>query len=74
MEKAYAAEHFDEIQSKAVSIAKNKGTGKDHLVPTPGGVDNGGKTQIKPTAAEVKMFKSLMPGITDEEIIKYINK
>lgn len=72
LEKAYAAEHYDELKQSVERRVSNKQTGKEHLIETSKG---GGADKVrKATTAEISMFKKLNPGVSDEEINKFINR
>lgn len=72
LEKAYAAEHYEELRNAAARRGANKQSGKDHLTdPSKGG----GADKVKrATAEEIRMFKKFNPGVSDDEIHKFINK
>lgn len=73
LEKAYAAEHYEELRTASEKRGANKQTGKDHLV-NPGNHGAGTDVIKKATPEQIKAFKMLNPGVTDEDIIKYINR
>ena len=72
LDKAYAANHYDELQDLAIKKLKSTiGSGKDHLKD----INSGNSAQVKvPSDAEKQAFKKLIPGITDDQILDYINK
>ena len=73
LEKAYAAEHYEDIQKATIKRYNIKQTGKEHLTDP---VGNGPITDNvkKPTAEQISVFKALNPGVSDDDIIKYINR
>lgn len=73
LDKAYAAEHYVDLEKLAMKKAIVKGNGKEHLI-NPG--TSGNKTdKVKTlTPEELKMFKQINPYASEEEINKYINK
>ena len=73
LEKAYAAEHYEELRSASAKNAANKQSGKEHLT-NPGYVGAGTAKVRKATADEIRAFKMLNPGVSEEDINKYINK
>lgn len=75
LEKAYAAEHYEDIQKAAFKRGSIKQTGKEHLTdPAAKGSNPDIITVKKPTAEQLQYFKALNPDASDEDIIKYINK
>jgi hypothetical protein len=73
LEKAYAAEHYEDIQKAAIRRGNIRQTGKEHMTdPALGG--SGTELTQKPTAEQIRYFKALNPGISDDDIIKYINR
>lgn len=73
LEKAYAAEHYEDIQKAAIRRGNIRQTGKEHMTdPAVGGSNP--ETTKKPTTEQIMYFKALNPGVSDEDIIKYINR
>jgi hypothetical protein len=69
IEKAFAANNYDKIRELTLKTVKN--ASKDHLKDVAG---NNIKTETRiPTDTEIKMFKILNPGITDEQIKAFLN-
>lgn len=73
LEKAYAAEHYEDIQKAAIKRGNIRQTGKEHMID-PVGQGPGTDTVKKPTAEQISVFRALNPGVSDEDIIKYINR
>ena len=73
LEKAYAAEHYEDIQKAAIKRGNIRQTGKEHMTdPAANGVTT--ETVKKPTAEQISYFRALNPGVSDDDIIKYINR
>lgn len=73
LEKAYAAEHYEDIQKAAIKRGNIRQTGKEHMIdPAVSGSNT--DTVKKPTAEQISYFRALNPGVSDEDIIKYINR
>lgn len=73
LEKAYAAVHYEELIANSVKKGQNRQTGKEHLTP-PGANGGGGDTSRKATKEEIETFRRFNPGVSVEDINKYINK
>lgn len=72
LEKAYAANNWSKLQDLAVKKASIIKSTKDHLKDIDG---SGSKTTTKNVSQEeIRTFKILNPGITDEQIRAFINK
>ncbi len=73
LDKAYASQHYEELQESAVKKAKIN-TGKEHFKETNGFTPSSTETRATVTEAEFKKFKSINPYATDEEIKAYIER
>jgi hypothetical protein len=73
LEKAYAAEHYEDIQKAAIKRGNIRQTGTEHMTD-PAGHGANPDTVKKPTAEQISIFKALNPGVSDDEITKYINR
>lgn len=71
LDKAYASQHYEEIQEIAFKRAKIN-TGKEHLKEQQGSPTADTSTRVEVSDAEFRKFKSINPYATDEEIKAYI--
>lgn len=71
LKKAYAVNNVDTIVNSRLAQAKTKQSGKDHLTE----LDNGASTaSVDLSAQEIRMFKLVNPGVTDEQIRDFVKK
>ena len=73
LDKAYASQHYEEIQESAVKKAKIN-SGKDHFKETNGSTPPPTESRVTVTDAEFKKFRSINPYATDEQIKAYIER
>lgn len=71
LDKAYASQHYEEIQDSAVKKARIN-SGKDHLKEPNGSTPPPTETRVEVSEAEFRKFKSINPYASDEEIKAYI--
>lgn len=74
LDRAYASQHYDEIQINAAKKARVE-NGKEHLRTTEGssGVSEPGQSR-EITKAQLDKFKAINPYATEEQIKAYINR
>lgn len=73
LEKAYASQHFDELQKSIIENTKSSmGSGKDHLNDTTG--SSATTTNKTVSDAEMRIFKRINPDMSEDEIKAYLNR
>lgn len=72
LEKAYAVNHYEEIEKSKLRKRKEQDSGKNHLKSVEG---NGAETdEIVVTDDIYRQFKAFNPDVTRDEVKKYLNR
>jgi len=71
LEKAYAANHYEELRSAAIKESRKLNDGKSHLKDT----NDGNNVQVKTVSNEqMRYFRALNPNASEDQIKAYINR
>lgn len=71
LDKAYAANHYEDIRNSAIRRAKEINDGKSHLTDT----NAGNQVAVKTISSEqMRVFKALNPRASEEQIKAYLNR
>lgn len=71
LEKAYAANHYEELQSIAIKKSKAQNDGKQHLKDSNDGNAESTKTI---SSEQLKFFRALNPNASDDDFKAFINR